>query len=364
MNEKQQILETIYDYFSFPASSVNENIPFSSSDQQDINLSIYTLETVNSYQLYDFNSPFKLSLIDHHGDFSSYLFTDMVTSIFSNNQTNEDTSSQLHKHNFFELIYVIDGQIDFRIEDTHRRYHAGDACIINSNVKHVELRNSQCTVLYLNFKPEFYKNLNLYFQESNDQPTELSNFFKRNEHSTQRIDYIDFFPVPSAIRDPSQESLQVLFHLIEELLFKRAGYQDIVTGYIKRLFSFLQTPSTYSCSNTQFQILESQSLFERTLSYLYNNKRKVSRAELAEELHYNGNYISHVFQKHTGQTLASYIRNNYLNEASNLLLNTTMSITDIIKKLGFENRTAFYNQFKNKFGVTPQIYRNSIEKKR
>lgn len=364
MNEKQPILKTIYDYFSFPVSSVDENVSFSSVDQQDTNFPIYTSETVNSYQIYDFNSPFKLSLIDHHDGFSSYLFTDMLTSIFSHIKKNERTSSQLHKHNFFELIFVIEGQLDFKIEDTHRRYYAGDACIINSNVKHVEDSNSQCTVLYLNFKPEFYQKINLYFQVNNDQPTELSNFFKRNEHSTQQIDYIDFSPVPSAIRDHSQESLQLLLHLIEELLYKRAGYQDIVTGYIKRLFSFLQTPSMYSCSNTQFQILESHSLFERTLSYLYNNKRKVSRDELSEELHYNGNYISQVFQKHTGQTLASYIRNNYLNEASNLLLNTTMSITEIIKKLGFENRTAFYNQFKNKFGMTPQIYRDSVRKKR
>ena len=353
----------IYDYFSFPTADLNKQKIFSSSHNQISKPSIYSIENIDSYKLYNIKEPFRLSIIDYDSDHISHLFADMFTSVLGNNLENSHTSSQLHKHNFYEFFFLLDGQLDFIIEETHRRYYPGDACIINSNVKHVEKPDTKYTALYLNFKPDFLAQLNLYSQEKTFYTNDLFDFFKRNEQINRQVDYIDFSPVPSAVGETSSEIPLLLFHLVEELLCRKTGYQDIIYGYIKRLFSLLQKPSAYNCSNTKIQLSESQSLFERSLSYLNNNKRKVTRAELAEELHYNGTYISQVFQKHTGQTLAVYIRNNYLNESTNLLLNTDLSITEIIKELGFENRTAFYSQFKKKFGTTPQIYRDTVGKK-
>ena len=108
----------------------------------------------------------------------------------------------------------------------------------------------------------------------------------------------------------------------------------------------------------QLDAVPSNNLFEETLRYINEKKKKVTRQKLADVLHYNGNYINQVFLKHTNQTISEYSKNVCLREGANLLLNSGISISEIIKQLGYENRTSFYSQFKKRYGVTPLQYRN------
>ena len=95
------------------------------------------------------------------------------------------------------------------------------------------------------------------------------------------------------------------------------------------------------------------------ISYIQTHRYKVDRKELSEALHYNGNYIGEVFVSHTGMKLAEYIRSSCLQEAAGLLLNTEMSMTEIISSLHYENRTTFYRLFKERYGITPLQYRKN-----
>ena len=144
-----------------------------------------------------------------------------------------------------------------------------------------------------------------------------------------------------------------------ELVQKEPGCMDIVYGYPKRFFAILQTPGCYTCLNTRFYPEGENTLFEKTLDYVHSHKYRLTRSQIAEALHYNSNYISDVFLKHTGITLADYIRDVCLQEAASLLLNSELSVSEIIHRLGFENRTSFYQMFKKKYGVSPGEYRSS-----
>ncbi len=50
---------------------------------------------------------------------------------------------------------------------------------------------------------------------------------------------------------------------------------------------------------------------------------------------------------------------NYrLTKAIDLLKETDLSISEIAFQLGFKNRTHFYKQFKNHYGMMPSSFRN------
>ena len=271
--------------------------------------------------------------------------------------TPEMNISQLHKHDYLEMFYLISGELDFVIEGTHKRYRAGDCCFINQNVRHVEVYQKDYCAVYLSFRPDFIESLCADYQA---EGSELLKFIKRNTSQNFEIDYLDFVPTNYEFSPTNIRQINLYFeHILEELLQRQPGYMDITSGNLKRLFALLQSPKYYTCMNTRFYQKANFDLFEKTLDYIHSHKYKITRAQIAEALHYNGNYISDVFLNHTGVTLADYIRDICLQEAAALLLNTELSAAEIIRRLGFENRTTFYQQFKKKYGLTPGEYRSS-----
>ena len=107
---------------------------------------------------------------------------------------------------------------------------------------------------------------------------------------------------------------QLIYRIVSESKDKAPGYEDIVSGSLKRLLFHLQSPIEYTHSYVRLKAIREQNLFEDTVTYINLQKRKVSRSELADALNYNGDYISQIFYKQTGQTLADYIRNVCLRE--------------------------------------------------
>lgn len=357
MNYRNNILHLITDYFEIAPTRLHSERFYKSYTLPTQNPP-YQIETTNAFDIYEIQYPYQLFLMDYNGSYSTMIFLNPHQQLFVNVPAEKETLSHLHQHNFFEFFYVLDGELDFVIESIHQRYIPGDCCIINPHARHVEEHHHHYTALYLSLSIDFFFDILADFSNVPNKNTELLAFFKRNRSGREQGDYLDFHPLSFIDSEHQNNVEEILYHITKELLFKDIGYQDLFTGYLKRLFSYLQAPTLYTCSNTQFQTTNENKIFERTLAYINSQKRKVTRQDLEDALHYNGNYISRVFQKNTGQSLTVYTRNICLNEAANLLLNTTLSTTEIIEKVGFKNRTAFYNQFKAKFGVTPDQYRH------
>lgn len=262
------------------------------------------------------------------------------------------------KHDYLELIYILRGESDFTIAGKRKRYYSGECCLINQNVLHkIESTRPSCITIHLSIQTAYLNQLNE--EGTPARHSSLLQFLFQNMIHNTNINYLDFYPVMNADSQNSKMMLSYLFYiLIKEMLEQHAGYQDIIKGYLKRLFYILQQPAQYTCQNIDYHQTKDSDLFEQMLAYIQSHKYKVSRNELAGALHYNGNYLSDVFQKNTGITLSAYIRDICLQEAATLLLNTDLTIAEIVHLIHYENRTVFYRHFRNKYGVTPKEYRN------
>lgn len=74
-------------------------------------------------------------------------------------------------------------------------------------------------------------------------------------------------------------------------------------------------------------------------------------------------HLSRSMKKYYNITVTDYINNLRLNCASNLLLNSNYSITEIFLECGFNSASYFVSCFKEKYGVTPSQYRKNKYKK-
>lgn len=258
-----------------------------------------------------------------------------------------------HRHDYLEIVCVLDGELAFTVEGERRRYTAGSCSIINQNVLHAEGASDSYAAAYLSLRPGVQDAPRLARGAEADGP--LFRFLARNVHPGGAVDYLDFVPIDTVRAVRSLEA--PLTALTRELMEAKAGYLSIAEGLIVRLLDVLQTPSLYACQSTLYYRKRSSDLLERAMGYIQEQRRHVSRDELAEALHYNGNYINDVFVRQTGITLGSYVRRVCMQEAAHLLLNTGLSVGEVARRIGYASRSTFYAQFHATFGMTPAEFR-------
>ena len=86
--------------------------------------------------------------------FSNYM-DNVCYSIHTPSTSSFYSETMMHKHNFFELIYIQRGSIGMKIEDNDFTYHTGDLCLLNRNTKHVETDIFDADICYLAIDPQF-----------------------------------------------------------------------------------------------------------------------------------------------------------------------------------------------------------------
>ena len=69
------------------------------------------------------------------------------------------------------------------------------------------------------------------------------------------------------------------------------------------------------------------------------------------------------FRKYFNESPAKYIKRKRLEKASELLQNSTQSISEIAWACGFENITHFSTSFVQMFNKPPRSYRNDLNRK-
>lgn len=85
--------------------------------------------------------------------------------------------------------------------------------------------------------------------------------------------------------------------------------------------------------------------------------RKQNIADFAEALHMSTSHLRRRFAEITGSSLGSYVLHYRMNQALKLLVNTTISLTEISLICGYDSLAAFSRSFKKYFGKTPSSYR-------
>ena len=78
---------------------------------------------------------------------------------------------------------------------------------------------------------------------------------------------------------------------------------------------------------------------------------------VADALNINTRILYRRFKKISTMTPSDFIKDYRLNYAAQLLVNTNMSVQEIIYNVGISNKSYFYREFARKYNMTPKEYR-------
>ncbi len=293
---------------------------------------------------------------DGKGHRRTYGYQHTATLDFTNPKFPAPLKAKLHKHNYFELVFIASGKLNMQIESNLCEMNSLDVCILNCNTRHAEQFYPDDCIYYIVLPAEYLK------EHSKEDGNLMKNsmlfkdFYTNDLYSTsqQNKDYIIARNVNSEVSPLLTESIRNICKEFEE---KQPGYQLIVRGLLFRFFSILSNSEFYDIEYKDLGADDGFPMAYSAKKILDSNIRKTSVREISKKLNYSPEHVNRVFKKHYGQTIHEYNKSICLNQAAYLLKHTNLNIHTICKQLGFSNRTHFYNIFKSEFGYTPSEYR-------
>ncbi|MBN5232418.1 helix-turn-helix domain-containing protein [Serratia marcescens] len=102
----------------------------------------------------------------------------------------------------------------------------------------------------------------------------------------------------------------------------------------------------------------SHHIIEAVIVWIHENIDKRLRIDdLSQFSGYSKWHLQRLFTKHTGKTIANYIRSIRLQLAAKDLINTKDTVLDISLRYGFESQQNFTKSFSREFNTPPGNYR-------
>lgn len=99
-------------------------------------------------------------------------------------------------------------------------------------------------------------------------------------------------------------------------------------------------------------------LFEKTVLYINEHiNEDLSLERISAEMHFNPKYFSRLFKELSGVTLSEFITSRRMQLASQMLVQTGMSIDEIRRMVGYGSTQYFTRKFKEEYQMSPREFR-------
>ncbi len=246
-----------------------------------------------------------------------------------------------HSHIFYEILYCIQGDLDYLL-GVHR-YHiqTGDILIAPPGIIHCPILPKEMAVPY--------KRYVLWISTAFAQTLQDQGVFDFSEAVVLRT------------AGTKWEYLQRFFvRGIRETEAQPPGWQICLGGIASQLLVHL----TRAARELQTAPRNPKGdLLETILDYVQNHlSEKISIRETARVFHISASTLTHMFQREMGISFYRCVTQRRLAEAKNLIA-AGLPMEEIGVCVGFPEYSAFYRAFKGEYGISPMQYRRMLSEK-
>lgn len=250
---------------------------------------------------------------------------------------------ELHKHNYYEILFFVEGKVTMNIENTSYPLKSGDILIVPPNTLH-NIVNHDLSIPYRRFvlwvsRPYYRSIINF----SNDLSYIFDNTKKKKEYLYPN-DLIVFNAIQSK-----------LFALIDEIHSVRYA-KDIKIGTSIYDLVIQLNRMAYKTSETEVYKNHNR-LFPNIIQYIENHiHEELTLVSIAETFYVSKFYVAHAFKDKFGISVHKYIIKKRLQMVCDALMNNE-NITDVFHQYGFKDYSSFYKAFKKEYGYSPKEYK-------
>lgn len=277
-----------------------------------------------------------------HGDFI------LPFSIYKGVMSNNFPSIPMHWHEEVEVILVLKGSCNYRVDLNSFNIKEGDILIVGPQKLHSLsiIENMEMTW------SSFVFNINMLKSSSADGSV--------IQYIAPILNHKHEFPL---LIDKSYDIYNELHTIIRDIIScyenKYLAYElELKSLLFKFFFILYRYKLVKKLKDKDTLALNTIDKIKIVLNYINEHYTEdISINTLSKLCDYSEYHFMRFFKKHTGLTCVQYINNYRLEKAAILLSSSTIPIMDISLEIGFENLSYFNKLFKRKYNLTPKQFR-------
>ena len=251
-----------------------------------------------------------------------------------------------HRHNFVEVIYMCKGSTTHIIDGNTVVLEEGDLLFLNQNAVQEILPAGEGDIA-VNFiiLPQFFDTA---FQMIGADENLLRDFLVGSLcEDSRRTSYL-YFHVADVL--PIQNLIEnMVWSLLNNQWNKRSSNQLTMGLLFLHLINHIEKMETGGKAyHQEFEVA--------VLNYVETHYKEGNLSELAQLMGYNLYWLSHEIKKRTGKTYKELVQTKRMNQAAYMLTNSRVSVSEIIRMVGYDNSSYFHRKFKERFGVSPKEF--------
>lgn len=250
---------------------------------------------------------------------------------------------EVHHHDFYEVYYLLSGQVEYWVDGRIIRMNPGDLLMINPQELHRPVIEQDSPVyerivLWINKE---------YLEGLGSGVNRLSRCFDTASPGRTHLIHTS----------PSERTAITarLGELIREFYSRDLGSQLCADG----LFLQFMVQLNRMAAHTQSQQEETEALsplVKKVLDYITEHiQQELSLEEIASCMFISKYHLSHAFSREVGVSVYRYIMLRRLMMARQMLL-AGESAGQVCRSCGFSDYTSFYRAFKSEYGVSPRSF--------
>lgn len=253
-----------------------------------------------------------------------------------------------HRHDYIEMMYVCSGSVTHRMQGGKMvRVNAGELLLLNPMAQHAILAANERDVA-VNFLilPQFLEET----FRSLPPDSKMGCFLRACLHDGKDdIHYLHFHISESL---PVQNLLE---NLIWSLLHQEENRDQIHRMTMGTIFLHLQNELERQEQSQSHK--EQHPLLLAAYHEIRENFADADFTALADRLGVSVSYYSQTVKRLTGKTFKTLLWEFRVQKAKELLLQSRLSVDEIIHFVGYENTAYFFRMFRRDVGVSPKEYR-------
>lgn len=257
-----------------------------------------------------------------------------------------------HRHNYVEMMYVVQGSITHYIEGKELVLRKGDVLMLNQHVSHA-IKRAEYEDIGINFiaLPEFFEVPLTMLHEKNV----LADFVIGAMRQKNPVSHYLLF----RLKEDSQIE-NLMENMIESMLHTHCN-EDIANQYTMGLvFLYLLNHLENLSHNSSLDYKET--VVQAVLEYINSDCKNANLSKIAEDTHQSMTVLSKLIKQKTGYKFQELLQRRRFQKAVYLLMETELTVEDIALEVGYENQSYFYRQFQKRYGMTPAKYRKLHKK--
>lgn len=265
---------------------------------------------------------------------------------FISDSTGERDVAALHVHQYFELLYCLEGRYELRVEHQSLPLERGGAALIHPMEPHRtrSLEPGVNRYLVLKFTPEALYSVSQPFYE-------LKYIFPYLHFSEERA------YVYTAEQLRGSRMSELLHSILEERRREEYGYEMAVRAYVSQVLLWFLREWNRSREATAID-LRTLDRLQQALNYIEAHlSDALKEQDVAAALGMGLSTFSRFFAATAGMSFPTYVRSRRLSRAAALLAGSDRSITDVALETGFSTASYLILCFRRQYGMTPSRFR-------